>query len=85
MSPSGARHVAIDLGAGSGRALLGGINAAGFSLSEVHRFHYAPRRVDGRLRWDVARLIDGIHAGLRLAWAAAARAGEPIASIGVNS
>jgi len=85
MSPSGARHVAIDLGAGSGRALLGGINAAGFSLSEVHRFHYAPRRVDGRLRWDVARLIDGIHAGLRLAWAAAARAGEPIASVGVDS
>jgi rhamnulokinase len=85
MSPSGARHVAIDLGAGSGRALLGGIDAAGFSLSEVHRFHYAPRRVDGRLRWDVARLIDGIHAGLRLAWAAAARAGEPIASVGVDS
>ena len=81
----GALHVAIDLGAGSGRALLGGIGAAGFSLSEVHRFHYAPRRVDGRLRWDVARLIDGIHAGLRLAWAAAARAGEPIASVGVDS
>jgi len=85
MSTSGALHVAIDLGAGSGRALLGGIDAAGFSLSEVHRFHYAPRRVDGRLRWDVARLIDGIHAGLRLAWAAAARAGAPIASVGIDS
>ena len=85
MSPSRTRHVAIDLGAGSGRALLGGIDAAGFSLSEVHRFHYAPRRVGGRLRWDVARLIDGIHAGLRLAWAAAGRAGEPIDSVGVDS
>jgi rhamnulokinase len=85
MSTSGAQHVAIDLGAGSGRALLGNIGAAGFSLSEVHRFHYAPRRVDGRLRWDLASLTDGIHESLRLARNAAARAGAPIASVGVDS
>jgi sugar (pentulose or hexulose) kinase len=36
-------HVAIDLGAGSGRALLGQVDDAGLSLREVHRFTYGPR------------------------------------------
>jgi rhamnulokinase len=78
-------HVAIDLGAGSGRALVGGPAAGGFRVEEVHRFHYAPRRAAGHLRWDAARLMDGIHNGLRHAWAAAARDGAAIASVGVDS
>ena len=45
-------HVAIDLGAGSGRALVGGAGPGGLRLTEVHRFHYAPRPAGGRLRWD---------------------------------
>ena len=32
MTESGALHVAIDLGAGSGRALVGGAGASGFRL-----------------------------------------------------
>jgi rhamnulokinase len=78
-------HVAIDLGAGSGRALVGGPGGGGFRVAEVHRFHYTPRPADGHLRWDVGRLIEGIHAGLRLAWDAAAREGSSIASVGVDS
>ena len=78
-------HVAIDLGAGSGRALIGGPAAAGFHLAEVHRFHYAPRDAAGHLRWDTARLIEGIEAGLRLAWDAAAGEASSIASVGVDS
>jgi len=81
----GPLHAAIDLGAGSGRVLIGGPFARVFHLAEVHRFHYAPRRAGGHLRWDVARLIEGIHAGLRLAWHEAAREGSSIASIGVDS
>ena len=66
-------HVAIDLGAGSGRAFLGAIapspgdasdSAPSFMLEEVHRFHYAPRHADGRLRWDIARLFEGITTGI---------------------
>ena len=85
MTGSDPLHVAIDLGAGSGRALVGGPCPGGFRLEEVHRFHYAPRHADGHLRWDAACLVEGIHDGLRLAWAAAARDGMSIASAGVDS
>jgi rhamnulokinase len=78
-------HVAIDLGAGSGRALVGGPGEEGFGLAEVHRFRYAPRHADGYLRWDVASLTAGIREGLRLAWQAANVAGASITSVGVDS
>ena len=78
-------HIAIDLGAGSGRALVGGAGAAGFRLDEVHRFHYSPRQVGGHLRWDAASLIAGVETGLRRAWDAAARDGASVASVGVDS
>ncbi len=37
-------HAAIDLGAGSGRALVGRVGTDELHVEEVHRFHYAPRR-----------------------------------------
>ncbi|MFO7691505.1 MAG: rhamnulokinase family protein [Vicinamibacterales bacterium] len=85
MTESGALHVAIDLGAGSGRALVGGAGAGVFHLVEAHRFHYAARQAAGRLRWDTARLMDGIETGLRHARNAAAGLGAAIASVGVDS
>ncbi len=81
----GAMHIAIDLGAGSGRALVGGAGAGGFALREVHRFRYAPRQAGGHLRWDASSLLDGIRAGLRLACSAAADEGSSVASVGVDS
>ncbi len=81
----GAMHIAIDLGAGSGRALVGGAGAGGFALREVHRFRYAPRQAGGHLRWDASSLLDGIRAGLRLGCSAAADEGSSVASVGVDS
>jgi rhamnulokinase len=78
-------HVAIDLGAGSGRALVGGPGEHGFRVAEAHRFHYAPRHAGGHLRWDAASLTAGIHEGLRQAWRAAAATGSSVASVGVDS
>ena len=75
-------YLAFDLGAGSGRAMLGGVSDAGLELTEVHRFHYAPVTSDGHLRWPFARILEGIEAGL----VAAQRAAEaPIESLGVDS
>jgi len=78
-------HLAIDLGAGSGRAVLGSLGTNGLELHEVHRFTYAPRTVDGHLRWDVARLFEGVHASLGLARAIAADMQVDIISGGVDS
>jgi rhamnulokinase len=78
-------HIAIDLGAGSGRALLGHVGDGGLSLQEVHRFTYGPRPSAGHLRWDMAALHAGLTVGLAAAWHAAAAAGGQATSIGVDS
>jgi rhamnulokinase len=77
-------HAAVDLGAGSGRVLAGAIDDR-VRLREVHRFSYAPRRVAGHLRWDSARLFDGLRAGLRAAAAAADAEGGVLRTAGVDS
>jgi rhamnulokinase len=67
-----ARVAAIDLGASSGRVVIGHRTGRGFSLREVHRFPNRPRTVDGVLRWDARALLGGICDGLRAAGAAGA-------------
>jgi rhamnulokinase len=64
---SAVRVAAIDLGAASGRVVIGYGTERGFSLREVHRFPNRPRTVGGVLRWDARALFAGIRAGLRLA------------------
>jgi rhamnulokinase len=78
-------HLAIDLGAASGRAVLGSLGANGLELHEVHRFTYPPRRVGDHLRWDAARLFDGVRTGLGLARATAADMEVDVISAGVDS
>lgn len=58
-------HLAIDIGASSGRAILGWLAADGrLELREVHRFDNAQRRADGHDCWDVDMLLEGILDGL---------------------
>ena len=82
---SDALHVAIDLGAGSGRAVVGGIRQSTLQLDEVHRFHYPPRHAAGHLRWDFAAIVDGMRACVRAAGESAAAAGGRVESLGVDS
>jgi rhamnulokinase len=77
-------HLAIDLGAGSGRAVLGCMARGGAELHEVHRFTYAPRRTAGHLRWDAAGLFEGVHISLGKARAIAADMEVDIVSAGVD-
>jgi rhamnulokinase len=84
--PGRSHYVAIDLGAGSGRALIGGVGGGRIDLKEVHRFRYEPRHDHGHLRWDGAALFDGLSAGIRNARAVVAtRGGSTLTSIGVDS
>jgi rhamnulokinase len=78
-------HAAIDLGAGSGRVLVGGFSDRTVRLEETHRFSYRPRPSAGHLRWDVTRLFDGVFTGLGRAVALASARGVAVRSIGVDS
>jgi rhamnulokinase len=77
-------HAAIDLGACSGRVVLGDVAADAVSMRELDRFHYAPRHLDGHLRWDMPRLVAGLLVGLQHAAAAARTAGGELTSVGVD-
>jgi rhamnulokinase len=57
-------YVACDLGAESGRVLLGTLADECLSLEEIHRFPNGPVAVCGSLRWDVLRIFDELKTGL---------------------
>jgi rhamnulokinase len=63
-------HLAIDLGAESGRAMLGHLRDGRLTLQEIHRFPNEPLKLATGLHWDLSRLFDEILASLRLATAA---------------
>lgn len=75
------QYVAIDLGSGSGRVVVGRFGSRTLDLELVHRFPNVPHRVDGHERWDVTALFDGIKEGLRRL----PDKGRSVASIGVDT
>jgi rhamnulokinase len=51
-----AQFLAFDLGAESGRAMLGRLRDGLLDVSEIHRFPNEPVRTPGALQWDILRL-----------------------------
>lgn len=58
------RVLALDLGASSGRAIVGTWDGKALSLEEIHRFPNEPVRLGGTLYWDVLRLMHEIRQSL---------------------
>jgi rhamnulokinase len=58
-------YIACDLGAESGRVMLGRLEEGRLTLEEMHRFPSAAVRVLGSLRWDVLRIFEELKTGLR--------------------
>lgn len=58
-------HLAVDIGASSGRLILGSIEEGKIVLEEVYRFENNVVRRDGHLCWDYDRIFDQIVNGLR--------------------
>lgn len=58
-------HLAVDIGASSGRLILGGLEDGKIVLEEVYRFENNVVRRDGHLCWDYDRLFTQIVNGLR--------------------
>ena len=83
--PSEPLYIAVDLGAGSGRVFLAGLDADAMLLEEVHRFHYPPTESDGHLRWDLQLIFTEIKNGLRAAGAKARGLHRQVQSVGVDS
>jgi rhamnulokinase len=75
-----AGYLAVDLGAESGRVVLGRFDGRHVSLEEIHRFPNLPVRLPDGLHWDVLRILSEIKEGL-----AKAVRGEEIEGIGVDS
>ena len=60
-------HLAIDLGAESGRIMVANFNHRGLTLEEAHRFNHVPVDTPTGLCWDITGLWREIVAGLKLA------------------
>jgi rhamnulokinase len=68
---------AVDLGASSGRVMVGGVEPGKLTLDQAARFPNEPVRVGGTLHWDILALYRGVLEGLRAA--------GPVRSIGIDS
>ena len=60
-------YLAFDLGASSGRAVLGRVSADGsVALEEVHRFANAPVTTDAGVFWDIEGLLESVLEAMRI-------------------
>jgi len=74
--------VGVDLGASSGRVLVGLFDGQRLRLDDVHRFPNGPVNIAGSLQWDLLALWSEVQAGLR---GAAAKYKSQIRSVGVDT
>ncbi|MDD3040371.1 rhamnulokinase family protein [Bacteroides sp.] len=72
---------AVDLGATSGRTVLGTFTGNGLELKEINRFSNHLIEVGGHFYWDIYALYRHIIDGLKLV----AHSGESVASIGIDT
>jgi rhamnulokinase len=81
-APGPAHYLAFDLGAESGRAVLGTLDGARLAINEVRRFPNAPLPLAGHIHWNVYALFDEMKAAMR---DAAAAIGARPTSLGVDT
>lgn len=78
---AGIALAAVDLGASSGRVMLGRVAPGRIDLTEVHRFRNGAVRLPDGLYWDVLGLYQDVLAGLRDAYQQA----PGLAGIGIDT
>ena len=76
------KYIAVDLGAESGRVMLGVVSDDKIVLEETHRFSNGPIEENGSLKWDFNKLLSEIKAGISKAIKVARK---NVAGIGVDS
>ncbi len=78
-------HIAVDLGAESGRVVLGVLEKDRVRTYECHRFGHDPVHAAAVLHWDLARIWSEVKKGLSLAADRALELGVGVRSVGVDS
>lgn len=75
-------YLAIDMGASSGRLVVGHFDGKKIELEELHRYENGPVDMNGSLFWDLPGLWNSVQKGL---YVVGAKYGEQIASVGVDA
>jgi rhamnulokinase len=75
-------YLAVDMGASSGRHVLGLFDGQQLRLEEVYRFENGAVDVAGRLYWDLLGLWSHVRQGMR---AACNKFGKDVVSVGVDT
>lgn len=57
-------YLSIDIGASTGRHLLGSLQEGQLVLEEIYRFDNSVKRENGTLVWDIDNLVSQVKAGL---------------------
>lgn len=70
--------LAFDLGAGSGRGILGRFDGEKVTLEEVYRFEHNFSMLNGHAYWNIVSLMDEMKEGMRLCR-------EPLAGVGFDT
>jgi rhamnulokinase len=78
-------YIAIDLGAESGRAMVGVLQNDQLALHETHRFLHLPHRLPSGLHWDLLGLWGQIVQGVRKSVEWCAQQGIEAVSVGVDT
>ncbi|MED5020812.1 rhamnulokinase [Paenibacillus chibensis] len=60
-------YLAVDIGASSGRVILGRLADGILKLQEIHRFHNGITEKEGHFYWDIEQLFEEIIQGLKRA------------------
>jgi rhamnulokinase len=76
------KMLAFDLGASSGRAILGKFDGTKLETQELHRFSNDPVKVMGHLHWDILRLFYEIKQGI---FKCANGGNRDVVSIGIDT
>lgn len=70
--------LAIDIGASSGRGILGHFNGKTLKTTETHRFGNGPKLLSGKYYWDIIFMLDNIYQSIALT-------NRDLAGIGVDT
>lgn len=75
-------YLAVDLGASSGRTIVGTLENGKLTLKEMNRFWNGPTEISGTLYWDFVHLFRHIQEGIALA---RKEYGDGLVSMGIDT